>query len=51
MTELIIPFTHPQVMYGSAKRSMLTVALLSLTKTPLFICRRRKSCSTLRGFG
>jgi len=30
---------------------MLMVALLSLTKTPLFICLRRKSCSTLRGFG
>jgi len=29
--------THPHVMYGSARRSMLMVALLSLTKTPLLI--------------
>merc|ERR1719336_1570679 len=33
----------PQVMWGSQILSMLMVALLSLTKTPLLICRRRKS--------
>merc|ERR1719384_2240800 len=33
----------PQVMWGSQILSMLMVALFSLTKTPLLICRRRKS--------
>lgn len=44
-------FGQPQVMYGSAMRSILMVALFSLMNTPLFICRRRNNCSTLRTLG
>lgn len=42
---------YPQVIYGSQMRNILRVAVFSLTKTPLFIWRRRKSCRTLRTLG
>ena len=38
-------------MYGSAILSMLTVALFSLTKTPLLICLKRNNFSTFLTFG
>ena len=43
--------TYPHAIYGSTILSMLIEALLSLTKVPLKIWRRRRSCSTFRTFG
>lgn len=44
-------FGYPHVMYGSAIRNMLMVALFNLMKTPLLIWRKRNNCKTLRTFG
>ena len=44
-------FGYPHAMYGSTILSILIDALLSFTKVPLKICRRRRGCSTFRTFG
>jgi len=43
--------TYPYATYGSTLRSMLMVALLTLRKTPLKICLKRRSCKILRVLG
>jgi hypothetical protein len=48
---LVIYETDPYVMYGSMRRSICCVARVTLTNTPLLICRRRRSCMILRGLG